>query len=112
MRLIYIAGPLFAPNDWEIRQNIHRAATIGFEVAKLGHYPVIPHTNTGSVFMGTITPEFWYAGTLELLRACHAVILAPTWTDSKGAREEVIEAGRRKIPVFHGIDDLKEWRHG
>jgi hypothetical protein len=97
------------PNDWQIRRHIHRAATLGYEVAKLGAYPVIPHTNTGSVFMGTETPEFWYAGTLELLRRCDAIILVMGWEDSKGSTAEVEEARRLEIPVFTRVDELKTW---
>jgi hypothetical protein len=109
MRIIYVCGPLIAPNDWEIRRNIHRAASVGYEVAKLGAYPVIPHTNTGAWFIGTETPEFWYAGTLELLRRCDAVILVSGWEESKGAREEVAEAKRGYIPVFERVEELKAW---
>ena len=109
MKLVYVAGPLMAANDWEIRENIHRAAALGLEVAKLGCYPVIPHTNTGSVFIGTITPEFWYAGTLELLRRCDAMILTPDWEDSKGARAEVEDAKHRGQPIFSGVNDLRIW---
>ena len=109
MKVVYVAGPLFGPNDWEIRRNIHRAAALGYEVAKLGAYPRIPHTNTGSVFIGTLTPEFWYAGTLEALRRCDAVILVNGWEESKGARAEVEEAVRRNISVFTRVDELKAW---
>ena len=114
MRIVYVAGPLFAYNDWEIRRHIHRAASIGYEVAKLGAYPVIPHTNTGSVFMGTITPDFWYEGTLELLRHCDAVILVAGWEESRGAKGEVEEAKLRSIPVFERVEELKAWlvQHG
>jgi nucleoside 2-deoxyribosyltransferase len=112
VRLIYVAGPLFGPNDWEIRRHIHRAAALGYEVAKLGAYPVIPHTNTGSVFIGTIDTAFWYAGTLELLRRCDAVILVMGWQDSKGANAEVEEANRLKIPVYTRVDELKTWLKG
>lgn len=114
MKVIYIAGPLFGPNDWEIRRNIHRAAALGYEVAKLSAYPLIPHTNTGSVFIGTMTLEFWYEATLEALRRCDAVILVPGWEDSKGAVAEVAEAKRLSLPVFERVADLKAWlvQHG
>jgi nucleoside 2-deoxyribosyltransferase len=109
LKLVYVAGPLFGPNDWEIRRHIHRAAALGYEVAKLGAYPVIPHTNTGSVFVGTMTPEFWYAGTLELLRRCDAVILVTGWEDSKGSTAEFAEARRLNLPVFSFVHELKTW---
>jgi nucleoside 2-deoxyribosyltransferase len=114
MRLVYIAGPLFAPNDWAIRQNIHRAAEVGFAVAEAGAYPLIPHTNTGAVFIGTITPEWWYAGTLEALRRCDAVMMVQGWPDSKGAVAEREEAKRLGKPVFNAgdYDELWRWLRG
>jgi hypothetical protein len=112
MRLIYVAGPLMGPNDWEIRRHIHCAAALGYEVAKLGAYPVIPHTNTGSVFIGTVDTAFWCAGTLELLRRCDAVILVMGWEDSKGATAEFDEARRLNIPVFGQVHELKTWLKG
>lgn len=109
MKIVYVAGPLFAGNDWQIRQHIHRAVSLGFEVAEAGAYPVIPHANTGAWFMGTLTPEFWYAGTLELLRRCDAVILVPDWEGSKGTRREIEEARQLGLPIFTGINDLRIW---
>lgn len=109
MKVVYVIGPLFGPNDWEIRRNIHRAAALGYEVAKLGAYPFIPHTNTGSVFIGTMTPEFWYEATLEALRRCDAAILVSGWEESKGSRAEVEEAKQIGTPVFERVEELKTW---
>ncbi|OHD26720.1 MAG: hypothetical protein A2Y38_22620 [Spirochaetes bacterium GWB1_59_5] len=109
MKLVYVAGPLFGPDDWAIRRNIHHAVSLGFAVAQLGCYPVIPHANTGAWFMGTMTSEFWYAGTLALLGRCDAGILVPGWEDSKGTRAEIEEAKRLGIPVFDRIEELKAW---
>ena len=109
---MYVAGALFAENAWEITKNIHRAAAVGFEVAKLGASPIIPHTNTGSVFMGTLFTAFWYEATLELLRRCDAVILVPGWESSKGVAAEIQEADRLHLPVFHNVYKLQRWLSG
>ena len=109
MKVIYVAGPLVAADHWEIRHNINEAAALGLEVARLGHCPVIPHTNTGAVFLGTLTPEFWYEATLELLRRCDAIILTPYWPKAKGAIAERDEACRRKMPIFYNLDELRRW---
>lgn len=109
MKLVYIAGPLSGADHWEIQQNVRRAAEVGFRVAKAGAHPVIPHTNTGALFVGTLTPEFWCEGTLELMRRCDAVVLAPGWMDSAGALAEREEAKRMGLPVFCDVADLGEW---
>jgi len=108
-RIVYVAGALIADDHYKIRLNIDRAAAVGFEVAKAGAYPAIPHTNTGAWFIGTMTPEFWYEGTLELLRRCDAVALVPGWEQSKGTRAEIEEAKLRAIPIFDSIPALKAW---
>lgn len=125
MKLVYIAGP-FTPtakqlearanpgngwaqrlnaaidNNMDIGANIERATALALRVAESGHMPVCPHANTGDPrFLSLQTPEFWYAGTLELLRRCDAIALTDDWQESNGACREVIEAAR------HGF---YEWR--
>lgn len=100
MKIVYIAGKLTGANNWEIAQNVRRAETVAFEVAKLGAMPLIPHANTGMNFFGTLDEAFWYAGTLELLRRCDAIVLVPGWQLSKGALAERDEAYRRGVYVF------------
>jgi len=108
MKVVYIAGPFRAPNAWERENNIREAETLGFEVAKLGAMPDIPHAGT-RFFDGTLTPEFWLAGTLEKMRRCDAVLLTPRWRESEGACMEVDEAERLEMPIFDNLDDLQEW---
>ena len=55
--MVYVAGALMANDHYQIRLNIDRAAAVGLEVAKLGAAPLIPHTNTGAWFIGTLTPR-------------------------------------------------------
>lgn len=70
--------------------------------------PLIPHANTAH-FDGTLSAEFWYEGTLELLRRCDAVMLVAEWEDSKGVKAELEEARARKMPIFMRIDQLMAW---
>ncbi len=122
MKLVYIAGP-FTPtlkqrkevsDNYEspdhisqrlesqlIHVNIARAVTLALRVAESGHMPVCPHSNTGDPrFLSLQTPEFWYAGTLELLRRCDAIALTDDWSESNGACREVIDAKRRSMTVW------------
>ena len=97
MRLVYIAGPFRAPTYWGILNNIKAAEAVGLQVARAGHSPVIPHSNTGS-FHGEGEDQFWLEATMALLRRCDAVVCTNDWMDSSGARAEVAEAKRLRIP--------------
>lgn len=132
MKLVYIAGP-FTPTARQraliaecspgsqriaahncIRANITKATGLALLVADSGHMPVCPHTNTGHPdFLKLQTPEFWYAGTLELLRRCDAIALTDDWQESNGACREVIEAIRLGKLEWHGgklhTSPLYEW---
>ena len=114
--LIYIAGPFTAPTPWAIAENVREAERWGLLVAEHGGMPVIPHANT-ALFHGQLDAEFWYEGTLALMRACDGVFLMPRWLESRGARIEAEEATMRCIPVFCALphhqpihtDALKGW---
>lgn len=113
MKLVYVAGPFTAPTAWQIAENVRAAERAGLQVACCGAMPVIPHANTAN-FHGTCTPEFWYAGTLELLRRCDAIVLIDGWRGSRGAVIEKETAEKRGMPVFilnyfGNIPGLSEW---
>lgn len=108
MKVIYVAGRFRGETAWDVAQNIRTAEVRGFEVAKLGAMPLIPHANTAQ-FDRTLTAEFWLDGTLELLRRCDAVLTVDNWQRSAGAVNEVKEAEARGMPVFHEISALNLW---
>lgn len=108
MRLVYVAGRYRAPTTWERERNIQQARLVGAEVAKLGAYPVIPHSNT-SHFDGLADDQFWLDGTMEMLRRCDAVVLVVGWEQSSGTRAEKAEAERLGLPVFSTLDDVEWW---
>lgn len=99
-KVIYIAGPFRAANQWEQEQNIRRAEELALEVWRFGAVALCPHLNT-RYFSGALSDEVWLAGDLELLRRCDAVMLVPGWTGSAGARHEVWFAQDCGIRVFH-----------
>lgn len=111
MKIIYIAGPFRGPTSWAIEKNVREAEALGFEVAKLGCMPLIPHNNT-RFFQGELTDEFWLQGTLELLRRCDGIILTDRWRESPGACREVLAAHTQR-PIFgpgvYGLQNLKRW---
>jgi nucleoside 2-deoxyribosyltransferase len=108
VKIIYVAGPFFGQNAWEIEQNIRRAESLGLDVARAGAMPVIPHTNN-RFFFGTLPEEFWRAGVMELLRRCDAVIFVPGWERSSGAVAERAEAERLGLPCFDSVAQLTSW---
>lgn len=108
IRVVYVAGKFTSENAWLIHRNVHRAEALAMAVAEAGAMPLTPHLNTKN-FHGTMSEEFWYAGTLELLRRCDAMILVPGWEDSKGVKAEVEEARKRGMPIFERVEELKAW---
>jgi len=116
MKLVYVAGPFTGPNTWAVEQNVRRAEELGLIVAQCGAMPLIPHTNT-RFFHGLLTPEFWYEGTLEVLRRCDSIILTTSWETSRGAREEHREAEAKGLRIWKqtdllnvvGLDSFRNW---
>ncbi len=111
-----MAGAFTASNAFDIHANVMEAEKVGRVIAEAGAMPLIPHANTRH-FVGLCTPEFWYAGTLELLKRCDAVAMVRGWHLSKGAADERDEAKRLGIYVFepdrnadfHDHDVLIRW---
>ncbi|HVZ89589.1 MAG TPA: DUF1937 family protein [Polyangia bacterium] len=106
MRVVYVAGRYRAENAWLVAENIRAAERVGYEVASLGLMPLIPHANTAH-FDGTMSPEFWLEGTMELLRRCDAIVMVPGWEQSQGAVAERAEAFRLGKQVFDSIDEMR-----
>ena len=109
MLVIYVAGPFTGVNAWEVEQNIRRAEEIAFEIAKLGAMPLCPHANT-RFFHGTLTPAFWYEGTLELLKRCDAIMMVSGWSRSQGAVREHDWAQANGMPIFLDTN-ISAWIH-
>lgn len=97
MKVVYVAGPFRAANQWRIAENIRAAERVGRLVAMAGAMPLIPHANTAH-FHGLETPEFWLEGTLELLRRCDAAVFIDNWHESRGSVGEWEECMRLKLP--------------
>jgi hypothetical protein len=110
MRVVYIAGRFTAGDSWQVENNVRIAENGAYLVARLGAMPLCPHTNTRH-FHGTLTSEFWYEGTMELLRRCDAVYCVHGWERSSGAVREREEAERLGLPVFEHGDELDKWLH-
>ena len=108
-KLIYIAGPYRAKTLWEVECNIRNAELAGIRVARMGAYPVIPHSNTRNYFADEAPAQLWRDGTMELLRRCDAVFMSWGWRRSTGSLAEHAEAVRLNIPVHLTLEDLGQW---
>jgi Domain of unknown function (DUF4406) len=108
VKVVYVAGKFTGPTARDVHLNVYAAEKVAMLIAEAEAMPLTPHLNTKN-FDGTKSPEFWYAGTLELLRRCDAMMLVPGWEASKGVAAEMEEADRRNIPVFESIVMLKAW---
>lgn len=107
MKLIYIAGPFRAKNDWDRENNIRRAETLALEVWRAGFAALCPHCNT-RFFDGAAPDEIWLKGDLEMLDRCDALLATPDFERSTGAKAEIAFAQERGIPVFLTLQRLKD----
>lgn len=108
MKVIYIAGPFRAVNDWDRENNIRRAETLALEVWRAGYAALCPHCNT-RFFDGAAPDHVWLEGDLEMLRRCDAVLVTPDWKKSTGAKAEVDAAIAEGIAVYQTLEDLKKY---
>lgn len=98
-KLVYIAGPYRDKSAWEVEQNIREAEVAGLDIARMGAVPVVPHTMY-RFYQGVLSDRFWLDATLEIMTACDAVYMLPSWESSIGATCERRYAKKIGIPVF------------
>lgn len=106
--LLYVAGRYRAPDRAGIAQNIAAARQVGLAAARLGWYPVIPHSNTSHLdqYAPELGDDYWLRGTLELMTRCDALVLVPGWETSEGAQAEIRRADELRIPIYRSLDLL------
>ena len=97
----YIAGPYSAKTIKQREKNIRKAWDIGFELAKIGFFPITPHCN--SAHMDPAQPhEFWLKGDIELMRrAADLIVLIPGWNESPGAVREKEAGVKFRLPIYY-----------
>lgn len=118
MKVVYVAAPFTADTNWGILLNVIEAKKLALSVAKFGAMPMCPHGNTES-FHGTMTAEFWYKGTMELLKRCDAIVMHPNWLHSIGCKNEHDYAENNRMKIFYydktqgfAFTGFKEWVDG
>lgn len=122
--VVYIAGPYTAPSAALIAANINDALRAAREVEAAGAVALVPHVAAGNFEAVAVKPvegprcpvlftkdTSWdeaMARCRALLPLCAAVLALPGWERSRGATEEVALASRLGIPVFFGVDALRQ----
>lgn len=110
MLLVYVAAPFSARTREGVERNIRAAEELGIEVAKLGAFPVVPHSNTSHPEYEQAQPyQFWIDGTLELLKRCDAILMSEDYERSNGARGELQQARVWGKVVFFTIAQLADY---
>lgn len=105
----YIAGPY--RSRWGLigrAWNILQAWLYGRRVARIGAFPVVPHTGT-AFYDGLQPDEFFLDGTLQTLKRCDVIVMMPTWRTSAGSRSELAWAEANDMPVFYDVSALARW---
>lgn len=104
-KLVYVAGPYTADDDWHRMQNINRAADVTAQLWAMHVFAICPHKIT-AFYGGLCDEKIFIEGGLELLRRCDAVVLVWGWEKSGGTLGEIKEAIRLDIPVYGSVKDL------
>ncbi|NWD65774.1 DUF1937 family protein [Pseudomonas sp. IPO3774] len=105
--VVYVAGPYRASSREKIADNISAARAVAVSTARLGWFPICPHTNTAH-FDDELPDQdqFFLDGTLALMERCDAVVLIDGWRYSAGTLGEVHRARELGMPIFGCLEDL------
>lgn len=112
MKVVYVSRSYTGDGTDVTLKNIAFAGKVARSLWDLGYAVICPYKNTAG-FEQIHDPEIPYnqflAGDIAILRRCDAIVMLPGWEGSPGARQEFLEAGVAKIPIFHWplIGELK-----
>ena len=110
---IYVSGKFTGSSDEEEQENIRLACTYGKELWRIGFAALTPHTNCNLLSQEARVLGLPYEAFLEfdlwILTFFDAIFMLPNWRDSKGAGRERALALALKIPIFHNLNEAREW---
>lgn len=99
---IYVAGP-YTKGDPVV--NVAAAIDAGDELARMGHYPYIPHLSMFWHYRHSHEYNFWLDQDKAWLVCCNALLRLPG--ESSGADKEVVLAHELGIPVYFSLDEIR-----
>lgn len=108
MKVIYVAGPYSADNEYGVKLNIRAAEDAAVDIWKAGAVAICPHLNTAH-WGNLLSHQEFVDGDLEIVRRCDAVFMVDGWERSSGANRERACALDNGLPVFMFMDVLREW---
>jgi nucleoside 2-deoxyribosyltransferase len=105
--VVYVAGPYRAASREKIADNIIAARAVAVAAARLGWFPICPHTNTAH-FDDDLPDQdqFFLDGTLALMERCDAVVLVNGWGCSQGTLGEIRRARELGMPIYEQLEDF------
>ena len=105
--VVYVAGPYRASSREKIADNILAARAVAVAAARLGWFPICPHTNTAH-FDDDLPgqDQFFLDGTLALMERCDAVVLVNGWACSQGTLGEIKRARELGMPIYESLGEL------
>lgn len=106
--VVFISGPYRAPTEWQVVQNIRAAENLALKIWRPGVAVICPHKNT-AFFGGIHHDDVWLDGDLELVKRSDAIVCAPGWEKSVGAKGEIDYAKKLSIPVFFACEEFENW---
>jgi len=107
--MIFISGKYTGYDDADTEANIAYAEKFAVAVWNLGHVAVCPQLNSA---MFDYKPEFKptydqvCAGYIALMKRCDAVLFIPNWRESRGARNERLEAEQDGMVIFEAVEEI------
>lgn len=105
MGLLYISGPYSAGHGRSVEDNIIAARKVAVELWEDGHAVICPHLNTAHFEDDCkATYDDYICGDLLIVEHCDAIIMLPTWEQSRGAIAEHQLAVDIEIPIYYWPD--------
>ena len=110
MKKVYIAGKLSDTDVCQYIQNCSRMMTTAESIRQLGCAVFVPAIDLlMGIKFGYYQYEDYFDGSQLWLDASDCVYLTPGWDESKGTRREIERAGKKGIPVFMEMEQIKEF---
>lgn len=103
--IIYIAGKITAPTDYEVISNVNAGIDAGNKVMALGHNVIVPHLSYFQQKRMKKRPDkyWWYKYDFKMIDVCDAIVVISI---SQGVKGEIEYAKQRGIPVYYHVSDL------